>query len=52
MIGGWIEGYNDNHPHPGQKIRSPREFIADQTAFIDYASLQSDRNQDTLIHYW
>ena len=32
LIGGWIEDYNDNHPHSGLKMRSPREFIAVQTA--------------------
>ncbi|TVS18526.1 MAG: IS3 family transposase, partial [Planctomycetaceae bacterium] len=26
LIGGWIEDYNDNHPHSGLKMRSPREF--------------------------
>ncbi|MDT1064788.1 IS3 family transposase [Paracoccus sp. CPCC 101403] len=31
LIGGWIEDYNDNHPHSGLKMRSPREFIAAQT---------------------
>lgn len=32
LIGGWIEDYNDNHPHSGLKMRSPREFIAAQNA--------------------
>ena len=32
LIGGWIEDYNNNHPHSGLKMRSPREFIAAQTA--------------------
>ncbi|MCA0851140.1 IS3 family transposase [Salipiger thiooxidans] len=32
LIGNWIEDYNDNHPHSGLKMRSPREFIAAQTA--------------------
>jgi transposase InsO family protein len=32
LIAGWIEDYNDNHPHSGLKMRSPREFIAAQTA--------------------
>ncbi|XMO92495.1 IS3 family transposase (plasmid) [Paracoccus sp. ME4] len=32
LIGGWIEDYNDNHPHSGLKMRLPREFIAAQTA--------------------
>nr|WP_281353206.1 integrase core domain-containing protein [Paracoccus litorisediminis] len=31
-IGSWIEDYNDNHPHSGLKMRSPREFIAAETA--------------------
>lgn len=26
-IGEWIEDYNENHPHSGLKMRSPREFI-------------------------
>ena len=32
LIAGWIEDYNDNHPHSGLKMRSPREFISAQTA--------------------
>ena len=32
LIAGWIENYNDNHPYPGLKIPSPREFIAARTA--------------------
>lgn len=32
LIGNWIEDYNENHPHSGLKMRSPREFIAAQTA--------------------
>ena len=31
-IAGWIEDYNDNHPHAGLKMRPPREFTAAQTA--------------------
>ena len=32
LIGTWIEDYNENHPHSGLKMRSPREFIETQTA--------------------
>lgn len=32
LIPGWIEDYNDNHPHSGLKMRSLREFIAARTA--------------------
>ena len=32
LIGSWIEDYNNNHPHSGLKMRSPRKFIAAQTA--------------------
>ena len=32
LIAGWIEAYNDNHPHSGLKMCSPREFIEAQTA--------------------
>ncbi|WP_235697935.1 IS3 family transposase [Cereibacter sphaeroides] len=32
LIGAWMEDYNENHPHSGLKMRSPREFIAAQTA--------------------
>jgi len=32
LISGWFEDYNDNHPHSGLKMRSPREYIAAQTA--------------------
>ena len=31
LIGAWINDYNENHPHSGLKMRSPREFIAAQT---------------------
>ena len=30
-IGGWVADYNENHPHRGLGMRSPREFIRDQT---------------------
>jgi putative transposase len=30
-IGEWIEDYNDNHPHSGLKMRSPREYIRTKT---------------------
>jgi len=30
QIAGWFEDYNDNHPHSGLKMRSPREFIRAQ----------------------
>jgi putative transposase len=30
-IAGWFEDYNENHPHSGLKMRSPREFIRAQT---------------------
>jgi transposase InsO family protein len=32
LVGGWIEDHNENHPHSGLKMRSPREFIAAQSA--------------------
>lgn len=32
LIAGWFEDYNDDHPHSGLKMRSPREYIAAQTA--------------------
>lgn len=32
LIGGWIDDCNDNHPHSGLKMRSPRKFIKAQTA--------------------
>jgi transposase InsO family protein len=32
LIVGWFEDYNDNHPHSGLKMHSPREFIAAQPA--------------------
>lgn len=32
LIAGRFEDYSDNHPHSGLKMRSPREFIADQIA--------------------
>ncbi len=28
----WFEDYNENHPHSGLKMRSPREFIRAQTS--------------------
>lgn len=30
QIARWFEDYNDNHPHSGPKMRSPREFIRAQ----------------------
>ena len=30
-IAGWFEDYNENHPHSGLRMRSPREFIRAQT---------------------
>lgn len=32
LIAGWFEDYNENHPHSGLKMCSPREDIAAQTA--------------------
>jgi transposase InsO family protein len=32
LVDRWIKDYNENHPHSGLKMRSPREFIAAQTA--------------------
>ncbi|VDS10708.1 IS2 transposase TnpB [Paracoccus haematequi] len=32
LIGSWFEDCNDNHPHSGLKMRSPRQFITAQTA--------------------
>ena len=31
MLPSWIEDYNDNHPHSGLRMRSPREFIRSQS---------------------
>lgn len=33
LIGGWIEDYNENYPHSGLKMRSPRELIAAHSVF-------------------
>lgn len=30
QIDGWFEDYNENHPHSGLKMRSPRQFIRAQ----------------------
>ena len=30
QIAGWFEDYDENHPHSGLKMRSPREFIEAQ----------------------
>lgn len=27
QLTGWFEDYNENHPHSGLRMRSPREFI-------------------------
>jgi transposase InsO family protein len=32
IIAEWFEDYNENHPHSGLKMRSPREFRSAQTA--------------------
>jgi putative transposase len=29
----WIEDYNENHPHRGLRMKSPREFIRQQLSF-------------------
>lgn len=35
QITGWFEDYNENHPHSGLKMHSPREFIrANQPAEV------------------
>ena len=31
QIAGWIEDYNEIHPHSALRMRSPREFIRAQT---------------------
>jgi transposase InsO family protein len=31
QIAGWFADYNDNHPHQGLRMRSPREFIRAQS---------------------
>lgn len=31
-IDGWLKDYNENHPHSGQKMRSPHEFRSAQIA--------------------
>jgi putative transposase len=31
-IAGWFEDYNENHPHSGLKMRSPREVRFAQIA--------------------
>ena len=31
QLPGWIEDYNENHPHSGLRMRSPREFIRSQS---------------------
>jgi transposase InsO family protein len=30
QIAGWFEDYNENHPHSGLRMRSPREFLRAQ----------------------
>jgi transposase InsO family protein len=32
IIAEWFEDYNENHPHSGLRMRSPREFRSAQTA--------------------
>jgi Integrase core domain len=32
LIAEWFEDYNENHPHSGLKMRSPREFRSAQNA--------------------
>jgi transposase InsO family protein len=32
QLPGWFDDYNDVHPHSGLRMRSPREFIALQSA--------------------
>jgi transposase InsO family protein len=28
----WFDGYNENHPHKGLKLKYPREFIREEAA--------------------
>jgi transposase InsO family protein len=32
QIDRWLEDYNENHPHSGLKMRSPREFVRARTS--------------------
>lgn len=32
LLASWIDDYNENHPHSGLKMRSPRQFRAAQSA--------------------
>jgi transposase InsO family protein len=32
QIDRWFEDYNENHPHSGLKMRSPRAFIRARTS--------------------
>jgi len=32
QLPGWFDDYNNIHPHSGLQMRSPREFIAQQSA--------------------
>ena len=35
QIAGWFKDYNENHPHSGLKMRSPREFIRAQNPTVE-----------------
>lgn len=36
QLPGWIEDYNENHPHSGLRMRSTREFIRSKSAPAPY----------------
>ena len=44
QLSGWIEDYNENHPHSGLRMLSPREFIRVRTS-----SPSSDRQAAQLV---
>ena len=45
QINGWFEDYNENHPHSGPKMRSPREFIRAQAHRSGVRSNGDNSNQ-------
>jgi len=43
QLPGWIEDYNENHPHSGLRMRSPREFIRARTHEATRLTLSSQQ---------
>lgn len=44
-IGNWFEDYNENHPHKGLRMQSPREYIRSELEASAQCKLAGDRRE-------